>query len=157
MDLVRDVMTKAPVTIDPGAPLGTAVAVMRERALRHLPVVDDAGQLIGVVTDRDLRGAVFGPAFAEHLSAAARARLRSLATTFENIRVRDVMTWGPLTITPDVPVAQAAAIMLTAEVGCLAVVEGARLVGIVTERDALKALAATLPSIRGADPDTYFW
>jgi acetoin utilization protein AcuB len=157
MDLVRDVMTKAPLTIDPEAPLGTAVAAMRERALRHLPVVDDAGRLVGVVTDRDLRGAVFGPAFAEHLSAAARTRLRALATTLEEIRVRDVMTWGSLTISPDAPVAQAAAVMLTAGVGCLPVVEEAQLVGIVTERDALKALAATLPSVRGIDPDGYFW
>ena len=157
MSLVRDVMTKAPWTIDPEAPMATAVAVMRERALRHLPVVDDAGRLLGVVTDRDLRGAVFAPAFAEHLSPGARARLRSLATTFEDLRVRDVMTWGPMTIRPEAAVAQAAAVMLTAGVGCLAVVDDGQLCGIVTERDALKALAATLPSVRGADPDDYFW
>lgn len=157
MDRVLEVMTKAPLTIDPEAPLATAVAVMRERAVRHLPVVDDAGRLVGVVTDRDLRGAVFAPAFAEHLSPGARARLRSLTATLEDLRVRDVMSWGPMTIGPDAPIAQAAAVMLTAGIGCLPVVEGARLLGIVTERDALKTLAAMLPSERGADPDNYFW
>ena len=157
MDRVLEVMSKAPVTIDPEAPVATAVAVMRARALRHLPVVDDAGRLVGVVTDRDLRGGVFAPAFAEHLAPAARARLRSLTATLEDVRVRDVMSWGPMTIGPDAPIAQAAAVMLTAGIGCLPVVQGAQLLGIVTERDALKALAATLPSERGADPDNYFW
>ncbi|HTO12234.1 MAG TPA: CBS domain-containing protein [Candidatus Binatia bacterium] len=157
MTTVGDVMTKAPMTIDPQAPLGTAVAVMRERGLRHLPVVDDAGQLLGVVTDRDLRGAAFAPALAEYLPDEARGRLRGLATALDDVRVRDVMTWGAMTIGPGAPVAQAAAVMTTARIGCLPVIDGGRLVGIVTEHDALKAVAAALPAVRGADPDTYFW
>ena len=154
---VRDVMTKTPLTIDPEAPLATAVAVMRERELRHLPVVDDAGRLIGIVTDRDLRSAIFAPAFAEYLPGETRRRLRSLATTLENLRVQDIMTWDAVTIGPAAPIAQAAAVMTSARIGCLPVVDGARLVGIVTERDTLRALASTLSSVRGADPDTYFW
>ena len=154
---VRDVMTKTPLTIDPEVRLAIAVAVMRERELRHLPVVDDTGRLIGIVTDRDLRSAIFAPAFAEYLSGEARRRLRSLATTLQNLRVQDVMTWDAITIGPAAPIAQAAAVMTSARIGCLPVVDGARLVGIVTERDALKALASTLPSVRGDDPDTYFW
>jgi CBS domain-containing protein len=67
------------------------------------------------------------------------------------------MTWGARTTGPDAPVAQAAAVMADARIGCLPVVEGQRLVGILTEHDVLKALAATLPSIKGADPDEYFW
>ena len=43
--LVRDVMTKQPITIDPEAPLATAIAVMREKEIRHLPVVDNTGRL----------------------------------------------------------------------------------------------------------------
>ena len=49
---VRDVMAPNPITIDPEAPLETAVAVMLERRVRHLPVVDDEGRLMGIVTDR---------------------------------------------------------------------------------------------------------
>jgi CBS domain-containing protein len=64
---VREVMTATPTTIDPQAPVETAVAVMRERGLRHLPVVDDRGALVGIVTDRDLRSAMFGPALADYL------------------------------------------------------------------------------------------
>ena len=75
---VRDVMTKTPMTIDPEAPVETAVAVMRERAMRHLPVVDGDGRLIGIVTDRDLRSAMFGSALAEHLPPGQGGRLRAM-------------------------------------------------------------------------------
>ena len=154
---VRDVMTAKPMTIDPEAPVETAVAVMRERGLRHLPVVDPEGRLIGILTDRDLRSAMFGPALAEYLPADQGGRLRALAGCLDEVQVAHVMTWGVVTIGPDAPVAQAAAIMADARVGSLPVVEGRRLVGIVTEHDVLKMLAATLPCIRGADPDTYLW
>lgn len=152
---VRDVMARAPITIDPEAPVETALAVMRERGVRHLPVVDDAGRLVGMVTDRDVRSAIFGPAFAEYLSSEQQARLRSLAVPLANLRVRDMMTWGAVTIAPEAAVAQAAAVMSEGRFGSLPVLDGDRLVGIVTERDVLRALAATLPSVRGADPDAY--
>jgi CBS domain-containing protein len=154
---VRDVMTPNPFTLDPEAPVGTALAVMTERGIRHLPVVDDAGRLRGMVTDRDLRCAALAPAFSEHLSAAARRRLRSAGTALENLRVRDVMTWDAVTIGPDAPLAQAAAIMVEGRFSGLPVVAEGRLVGIVTERDALRALAQTLPAVKGVDPDTFLW
>ena len=65
--MVRDVMTRRPITVDPDAPLATAAAVMREKAIRHLPVVDDAGRLVGIITDRDLRSAALAPALAPAL------------------------------------------------------------------------------------------
>ena len=69
---VRDVMTEKPMTIDPEAPVETAEAVMRERGLRHLPVVDTGGRPFGIVTDRDLRSAMFGSALVEHLPPGRR-------------------------------------------------------------------------------------
>jgi acetoin utilization protein AcuB len=154
---VKDVMTRAPYTIDPEAPIETATAVMRERGVRHLPVVDDTGKLMGMISDRDVRDAVFAPAFAERLSASARRRLRTVAGTLESLRVKDVMSWGGMTTEPDALLAQAAAVMFEGRGGSLAVVQKRRLVGIVTERDVLRALALTLPSVRGVDPDTYLW
>ncbi len=154
---VKDAMTKNPITIDPDAPLGTAMATMTERQVRHLPVVDDAGRLVGVVTDRDLRNAAFAPALAEYLSRGAQRRLRGVTATFEELRVRDAMTWGVVTTSPEAPLAHAAAIMAEGRFGSLPVVEGGKLVGLVTERDVLKALATTLPAVRGLDPDTYLW
>jgi acetoin utilization protein AcuB len=152
---VREVMTPNPITIDPQAPVGTAVAVMRERSLRHLPVVDDRGQLLGIVTDRDLRSVMLAPAIDEYADAAERDRLRALAGELDDIRVSHVMTWGALTTGPDAMLAQAAAVMADTRVGSLPVVEGQRLVGILTERDVLRALGTTLPSVRGTDPDAY--
>jgi acetoin utilization protein AcuB len=152
---VRDVMTKAPMTIDPDAPVETAVEVMRERELRHLPVVDGDGRLVGIVTDRDLRSAILGSAVMDHLPADQGDRLRALTSSLNDVRVSHVMTWRVVTIGPGAPVAQAAAMMASLRIGSLPVVENTRLVGIVTEHDVLKALAATLPSIRGADPDSY--
>src|SRR5262249_17150385 len=54
---VAEVMRRRPITIDPDAPLGTALAVMAERGVRHLPVLGDDGRLMGMLTDRDGRGA----------------------------------------------------------------------------------------------------
>lgn len=154
---VREVMSRDPITIDPEAPIATAIAVMRDKSVRHLPVVDDAGRLLGMISDRDLRDAVFAPAFAEHLSLVARRRLRGLSATLEALRVKDVMTWDAVTTKPEASLAQAAAVMFEGRFGSLPVVEKDELVGIITERDVLRALAQTLPSVRGIDPDTYLW
>ncbi len=148
---VREIMTRRPVSIDPDAPVATAVAVMRERRIRHLPVVDDAGRMVGIVSDRDLRTALLAPALAEHLSAAARRRLRSVEASLENLPVRRVMTWRPVTVEPDAPVGHAAALMLERGLSCLPVVEDGRIVGIVTERDVLRRLAAALPSVKSLE------
>lgn len=153
--MVRDVMTRAPLTVDPDAPLATAAAIMREREIRHLPVVDDDGRTVGMISDRDLRSVA--PVLGEYLSDAARQRLEDLGRTLENLRVRNAMTWDVRTIHPGAPIAQAAALMFEAEVSSLAVVEKGRLVGLVTERDVLHALGQTLPAVRGDDPDNYFW
>jgi CBS domain-containing protein len=153
---VGDVMRRRPITIDPDAPLGTALAVMAERGVRHLPVVADDGRLIGMLTDRDVRSAVIAPALAERLPARWRRRAKILQKRGEALRVRDAMTWDCVTTAPDASLAQAAAIMLDGRFGCLPVVESGRLVGILTERDVLRALAERLPAIRG-DADDYFW
>jgi len=149
---IKNVMTPSPFTIDPEAPLATAIVVMRDRQLRHLPVVDDAGRLVGILTDRDLRSAVLAPVLAEHLSAAGRRRLASVGRALEHLRVRDAMTWDAVTTTPAAELAEAAAVMLERGFGSLPVVEGGRLVGIVTERDVLRALASSVPAVKGMDP-----
>jgi acetoin utilization protein AcuB len=154
---VSEAMTPRPMTIDPEAPVATAMAVMRERELRHLPVVDDAGRLVGVVTDRDLRSAVVAPALREYLSPEGRRWLERAGATLENLRVRNVMTSEAVTTTPEVPIEQAAAVMFERRVGCLPVVQHGQLVGIVTERDLLRALASALPAVKGSDPDSYLW
>jgi acetoin utilization protein AcuB len=151
MTTVCEAMTRNPITIDPDAPVGTAVAVMLERDVRHLPVVDDRGRLLGIVTDRDLRSSVIGPVLAEWLD---RRHCIALEKRAENLRVRDVMTWGCATTDESASLEQAAARMLEGHFGCLPVVRSGRLVGILTERDVLRVLRERLPAIRGA-PDDY--
>ena len=145
---VKDVMSRNPISIDREAPVGTAIAIMADHKIRHLPVVDEQGTLVGIVTDRDLRSAALAPALEGHLSTEARRRLRGIGTALENLRVKDAMTWDPVTASPDLPLTQAAALMLEKRVGCLPVMENGTLVGILTERDALRALASHVPALR---------
>lgn len=137
---VRDVMSGDPITVDPEAPLGTAMAVMRSKEIRHLPVIDDAGQLVGIIADRDLRNAGFAPAIAEHLSLRAQRRLRGLSGALEDLRVKDMMTWGVETTHPEATIAHAAGVMLEKRLGSLPVLENGKLVGILTQRDMLRAV-----------------
>ena len=137
---VKDVMTKQPITIDPEASVGTALEVMRSKHIRHLPVLDDAGALVGVITDRDLRHAAFAPAMQEYLSVSEHRRARQLSEALGTLRVRDVMTWAVVTTGPEAPLMYAALIMFESRVGSLPVLEGTQLVGLLTEQDVLKAL-----------------
>lgn len=146
---VRELMTRNPISIEPEAPLGTAIEVMVAHRIRHLPVVDDGDAVVGIITDRDLRSVVLAPALEPYLSETARRRLRGIATALENLRVKDVMTRNPVTTAPDARVTQAAALMLEARIGSLPVIEDGKLVGIVTDRDAVKALALDVPALRG--------
>jgi acetoin utilization protein AcuB len=137
---VKDVMSRSPISIDPEAAVGTALDVMRTKGIRHLPVVDEAGALVGIVTDRDLRHAALAPAVQEFLSIRAHRRIRRLGEMLENLRVRDVMTWAVISAGPEVPLLSAALIMFESRVGSLPVLEGGRLVGLLSEQDLLKAL-----------------
>ena len=153
---VKEVMTRDPLTIDPEAPLGTAMDVMRRKRIRHLPVVDDAGRLLGIITDRDLRQATFAPALAEHLSLGAQRRLRGIGQALEDLRVKHAMTWVVVTTDPEAAIARAAVIMFERRIGSLPVVEDGKLVGILTERDLLLALAREFPDT-GVDQQGFLW
>lgn len=140
---VKDIMTPDPVTIEPEAPLAAAIARMRERQCRHLPVVDADGRLVGIVTDRDLRQASF-------------ARLRALREAEQDLQVQSVMTWALVTIHPAATIAHAARVMFERRVGSLPVVEDGRLVGILTERDLLRALMEEYPELEPG-PEAALW
>lgn len=122
--LLRELMHVDPVTIQPDASLASAHALMRERDIRHLPVMD-GGTLVGVVTDRDLRLATSRLA-ASPLSPDAEV---------ERVMSRPVHTAHPLD-----PIESAARAMRELKIGCLPVLDGSRLVGIVTGVDILDAL-----------------
>lgn len=153
---VRDVMTKNPFTIDPEARLTTAMEYMKMKKVRHLPVVDDDGQLVGIITDRDLRQAAFAPHLAEQLSLRAQRRLRGLTQAVEDLRVKDGMTWVVVTTHPEATLVHAAVIMFERRIGSLPVVDNGKLVGILTERDLLKALMREYRPPHFA-PESFLW
>ena len=155
--LVRDVMTRRPITISPEASVSSAIEAMRDRTIRHLPVVDGTGRLLGIVTDRDLRAAALSPALTEFLPVGLKRAVEGAAQMLGELRVKDVMTWGVVTTRPDASVAEAGAVMFERRIGSLPVRDEGALVGIVTERDIFKALMMTITPVRGVDPDTYFW
>ena len=105
--VVRDVMTEDPFTIEPDAPLERASDLMRAKDLRHLPVVDSAGRLIGIIADRDLRRAALAAAVDEDVSAGGR-RLCQSGQAREDLSVQDVMSCDVLTTHPEAPLAHAA-------------------------------------------------
>lgn len=153
---VKDMMSRKPITIDPEAPLATAMAVMKKEQIRHLPVTDDAGQLLGIITDRDLRCAAFGPALVERLAVGAQRRVRSVAETLEELRVRDAMTWDVVSTHPEASLAHAARMLFFGRFGSLPVLDGTKLVGILTERDLLRAMTILAPETP-VDVEGFLW
>jgi acetoin utilization protein AcuB len=154
--VVRDVMTEDPFTIESDAPLGRAIDVMRAKELRHLPVVDPAGRLIGIIADRDLRRAALVPAVEEDVSASSRRPLRPPVQALADLLVKDVMSGDVLTTHPEAPLAHAARVMFERRVGSLPVILDGRLVGMLTEQDVARALASG--RIGGEfDPEGILW
>jgi acetoin utilization protein AcuB len=127
MLLVKDSMQREIATLSPDETAATALALCRERRIRHLPVLQ-AGRLVGIVSDSDLRSST--PAFGDPDRAAALQR----------ILVEDVMAREVITADTDDPIEQAANTMRERKIGCLPVMEGDELVGIVTASDVMEAL-----------------
>jgi len=133
---VSDVMTRPAVIFRGEMTVGAAVNAMRARKIRHAPVVDDKGALVGIVTDRDLRQAVLEPAVAEEMEA--------LGQTLRRRPVKDVMTWGVITAKPGTGIREAARLMHVNKIGALPVLEHGRVAGMLTGSDVLKALIRIL-------------
>ncbi len=125
--LVRDLMTERVFTLKGRDDLAALYDLMDSRHVRHVPVVDSEGELVGLVTDRDLSRSALG-AVEELPLSVERDILRRR-------RVRDIMATEPDVIEPDATLREAAEMLLENKVGCLPVVEGLHLVGILTEAD----------------------
>jgi CBS domain-containing protein len=127
-------MTPDVTTLKRNDKLTIADDVMRLGRIRHLPVLDDDGQeVVGILSQRDL----FRGSLARALGYGEHAQRKVLDT----LVVKEVMTSDVVTTSPDTPLAEAARVMLEKKLGCLPVVEGGRLVGIVTEADFVALIA----------------
>jgi CBS domain-containing protein len=130
---VRDVMTPDVMTLERNEKLTAADDIMRLGRIRHLPVVDENGALVGILTQRDLFHNAVMRALGYGQRAAAQAR--------EMLVIKEAMHTDVISVTPDTPLRDAARLMLQRKIGCLPVVEGQRIVGIITEADFVALVA----------------
>lgn len=131
--LVAEIMTRDIKTLDRNDKLSIADDVMKQGRIRHMPVLDNEGKLCGIVSQRDL----FRGILLRSLGYGSRLEEKMLDTH----PVKEAMKEDLYTTTPDTPAREAARLMMENKVGCLPVVEGDRLVGIVTESDFVKLYA----------------
>jgi len=128
---VRQLMTGALITAEPDTAVLDARSLMQKERIRHLLVTDKRGELLGIVTDRDIRLNL--PSQATSLSVWEINHLLT-RLTLDKIMTRSVITVGP-----DREARDAAQLMLEHSIGALPVVDAGRLIGIVTETDLLRA------------------
>ncbi|MCP5057207.1 MAG: CBS domain-containing protein [bacterium] len=131
-DRVRDIMGRQLVTISAGDRLSTVEDIMTLGHVRHMPVVQ-AGQLVGVVSERDLLRASLS-VLSEHRDDERRAFMHM-------VEIERVMSTPPIVVQPDATIEEAALIMAESRIGCLPVLDGDQLLGMITETDILRWVA----------------
>ncbi len=129
---VGQVMTRELVTMQPGDSLAAVRDTMYGSRIRHIPVVDGSGQLAGLVSHRDLLRSTLieRPGVSGYVEDSI----------LEDVRAEEIMTRELEVVTPDTDLRDAARLMLREKYGCLPVVDGPQLAGILTEADFMKVV-----------------
>jgi len=147
---VADAMSRDPVVVRPETPLNEAIQILAERRISGLPVVDEVGQLVGIISETDLMWQETGvtpPAyimfldsviFLKNPAAYERDLHKALGQT-----VGEVMSRDPITVSPDKPLKDAAQLMHERSVHRLPVIDAGRVIGILTRGDIIRAMAAS--------------
>jgi acetoin utilization protein AcuB len=130
--LVRERMSCRPVTIGPDIPITEALRIMREQDVRRLPVLDEHGKLVGIVSEKDLLYASPSP--------ATSLSIYEMHYLLSRLRVQELMTTPVITVTPDALIEEAARIMVDHKIGGLPVTDGDTLLGIITQTDVFEVL-----------------
>jgi len=131
-------MTRKVITVDQEANIFEAQELMTGKHIRHLPVVDKANRLIGIVTDRDIRSALPYSFFKESVSETEKEKL-------SNLSVKDIMSKNPISISPTYTIQDALLLIQDSRVGALPVVDDdGKLTGIISVRDLLRAFINVL-------------
>ncbi|GAB6058212.1 CBS and ACT domain-containing protein [Desulfonatronum parangueonense] len=133
--LISDWMTRDVISVEHDISMMKVSKIMKEKRIRRLPVVDAGAKLLGIVTDRDIKEA--SP------SKATTLDIHELYYLLSEIKVKDIMTTKPFTVSPNDTIERAALVMMEKRVGGLPVVdEQGKVVGIITESDIFKVLIA---------------
>lgn len=144
----RDIMRSDVVTIGPDATVRELADLLAEHAISGVPVVDAAGALVGVVTEGDVimqDAELHFPHYLQFLDSviyleSVRKFEERFRKTFGN-KVGDVMSTEAITVTPDATVHEITTLMADNNVNRLPVIEGGRIVGIITRGDIVRAIA----------------
>jgi CBS domain-containing membrane protein len=130
---VKDVMSRDVQVVKRSDQLAVADTLMKQGRIRHLPVLDEDGLVCAVVSQRDL----FRGALLRALGYGGRAE----ESLLRQVAVKEAMSREIYTTGPDATVAESARVMIERKIGCLPVVDGEKLVGIVTETDFVRLVA----------------
>jgi len=128
---VKDNMVENPITIGPNASVSEAVDLMSENDLHRLPVVDDSGKLVGLVTE--------GVITSNTPNNASTLSVFELNYLLNKLKISDIMIKDVITIDKDALLEQAATVLRKNDIGCLPVVEDEKLIGIITHNDIFTA------------------
>lgn len=123
--IVEEMMKTNVITLQPTHTIKDAITLFREKKIRHLPITDTSGQVLGVVTDRDLK------------EATPSSLLDRQFQDVQSVSLQDIMTKNPIVGHPLDFVEEIATIFYDQQIGCLPIVSNGKLVGIVTETDLL--------------------
>jgi len=129
-------MTTKIVTVAPETTMVKARDLLREHNIKQVPVLDRQGRLVGILTDRDIRSAWASP--------ATTLSIYELTYVLQKLTVESVMVKNVITATPDASIERAAKIMHDHRIGSLPVVEGDKVVGIITSTDLMEVLLDAL-------------
>ena len=129
--LVKNRMTKNPITVKPDLPIAEALEWMRREQVRHFPVVNKKGKLVGIVARDDLLYA--SPSPVTSLSMWEVTYLMSQVT------VEEAMTKEVITCSEEMPLEEAARVMFDSKIGSMPVMRDGTVVGIITESDLFEA------------------
>jgi CBS domain-containing protein len=130
---VGDLIQKNIITVRSDENLIVAIELLNEFKIRHLPVVDEQGDLVGIISDRDLLGLVL------NIKPWNSSQQSDIA--WSKTRVFEVMTKTPEAISAETTLFEAGNLLLDNKISCLPVVEGNRLLGIITESDFVKLVS----------------
>jgi acetoin utilization protein AcuB len=130
--LVKDRMTANPVTVTPDTVVSEALSTMRQNKVRRMPVLDRKGNLVGIISEKDLLYASPSP--------ATSLNVYEIGYLLSKLKIKEIMSKEVITVTENAPLEEAARIMVDNRVSGLPVMEGDKLVGIITETDIFKTL-----------------
>ncbi len=142
--LVKDRMTSDPVVITTDTSLKEALEIVRSKPFRHLPVLDENGKLVGIVTEKSL-------VYASPTSTTALS-VFEVDYILSRTKVGQIIQGSVISVGPDWPIEEAARVMVDRRIGCLPVVEDDKLIGIISDTDIFRVFVEGLggghPSLR---------